>query len=65
MEGWAVKSKCIDLKAERKETGARKGSRGWMPRFFFEIFSKNCWIIQKKRIFAEKYGMKRNKTKLK
>jgi hypothetical protein len=34
MEGWAVKSKCIDLKAERKETGARKGSRGWMPRFF-------------------------------
>jgi hypothetical protein len=34
MEGWAVKSKCIDLKAERKETGARKESRGWMPRFF-------------------------------
>jgi len=34
-------------------------------RDFFEIFSKNCWIIQKKRIFAEKYGMKWDKIKLK
>ena len=64
MEKKAVKSKCIDWKAERAYM-CKKREPKLDAEICFEIFYKNCWIIQKNRIFAEKYGMKRNKTKLK